>query len=154
MLVGHSLVRMRGVLIGLGLMLAGFQFLLTQVAAYLSRQGAFGQLSAFIPDFVRTAAGPSGLAFMSHTGIVSLGYFHPIVIAALVGLTIAIATEPAAEVESRFLDLTLSRPVRRADVITRTLLVLVVGGSCVLALMIVGTWTGVTCCTPADVERP
>ena len=61
-LVVHSLKRIRGLLIGLGLMLAAFQFLLTQVGAYLVRQSAFSQLSALIPDFVRTAAGPSALA--------------------------------------------------------------------------------------------
>src|SRR5437762_10762230 len=114
-LVGHSLTRIRGALIGLGLLLAGFQFLLTQVATYLMRQGAFTQLSALIPDFVRTAAGPEALAFMSFGGIVALGYFHPIVIAALVGLMITIATEPTGEIETRFVDLTLARPLRREE---------------------------------------
>ena len=95
-LVGYSLRRIRGLLIGLGLMLAAFQFLLTQVAAYLMRQSAFSQLSALIPDFVRTAAGPSALAFMSYTGIVGLGYFHPVVLTSLIGLMITIATEPSA----------------------------------------------------------
>ena len=67
-LVGHSLGRIRGVLVGLGLLLAGFQFLLTQVAGYLLRTSAFGQLSMIVPDFVRTIAGPS------IAGVVSFGY--------------------------------------------------------------------------------
>lgn len=153
-LVGHSLTRIRGALVALGLLLAAFQFLLTQVAAYLMRQNAFGQLSALMPDFVRTAAGPSALGFMSFTGIVALGYFHPVVITALVGLMITIATEPAGEVETRFVDLTLARPLRRLDVITRTLLVLIVAGGLMLGLMIAGTWTGLTYWTPANAERP
>ena len=153
-LVGHSLTRIRGVLIGLGLMLAGFQFLLTQVAVYLMRQSAFSQLSALIPDFVRTAAGPSALAFLSFTGIVGLGYFHPIVMAALVGLMISIATEPVGEVETRFVDLTLARPLARVDVVTRTLFVLVIAGTLMLGAMTLGTWTGLACCTPADAEGP
>jgi len=153
-LVAHSLRRIRGLLLGLGLMLAAFQFLLTQVAAYLVRQSAFSQLSALIPDFVRTAAGPSALAFMSFSGIVGLGYFHPVVLTALVGLMIAVATEPASEIEMRFVDLTLARPLTRVDSIARTLAVLVITAAAMLVLMVAGTWTGLTCCAPAGVEHP
>jgi ABC-2 type transport system permease protein len=153
-LVIHSLRRFRGVLIGLGLILAAFQFLLTQVAAYLARQSAFSLLSTLIPEFARTAAGPSALAFMSFSGIVGLGYFHPVVLAALISLMIAIATEPAAEVEARFVDLVLSRPLARADIIVRTIIVLIVAATGTLTLMIAGTWAGLTCCVPAEAERP
>ena len=149
-LAGYSLRRIRPMVCGLGLLLAAFQFLLTQVAGYLLRQSAFNQLSMLMPDFVREIAGPSAVAFMSFPGIVALGYFHPMIIASLVGLMIAIATEPAAEVETRFVDLTLARALTRVQVITRTLIVLVVSGSLVLALMTAGTWTGLTCCTPGD----
>jgi ABC-2 type transport system permease protein len=150
----HSITRIRPILIGLGILLAGFEFLLTQVAAYLMRRSAFSQLSALIPDFVRTAAGPAALAFMSFPGIVTLGYFHPLVIASLVGLMITIATEPAGEVEMRFTDLTLARPLIRASVITRTVLVLAVAGLVMLVLMMLGTWAGLSCCAPPDAERP
>jgi ABC-2 type transport system permease protein len=153
-LVRHSLTRSRGLMIGLGVMLGAFQFLLTQVAVYLMRQNAFSQLSLLIPDFVRTAAGPSALAFMSFGGIIGLGYFHPVVITALTGLMIAIATEPAAEVEMRFVDFTLARPIARRTIVVRTLIVLAIAGMAALALMIAGTWIGLTCCTPLDAERP
>ncbi len=153
-LVAHSLRRMRGVLVGLALLLAAFQFLLTQVAGYLLRTSAFGQLSTIVPDFVRNMAGPSMLGFMSFAGVVSFGYFHPIVIAALVGLMIAIATEPAAEVETRFVDLTLARALARSTVIARTLLSVGVAAMAMLGVMMAGTWTGLACCTPADVMRP
>ena len=153
-LARHSLMRIRGVLIGLGLLLAGFQFLLVQVAAYFARENAFNQLSALLPDFVRSMAGPSVLAFMSFGGIVSLGYFHPIVITALVGLMISIATEPAGEVETRFVDLALSRPITRHDAVTRSVLVLTGAGGLMLLLMLTGTWVGLACCTPAGAEAP
>jgi hypothetical protein len=149
-LAGYSLGRMRPVLFGLGLLLAAFQFLLTQVAGYLLRNSAFNQLSMLMPDFMRNIAGPSALGFMSFPGIVALGYFHPVIIASLVGLMIAIATEPAAEIETRFVDLTLARPLTRIQVITRTLLVLVASASMMLALMTAGTWAGLACCAPAD----
>lgn len=150
----HSLNRLRVIVIGISLVLAGFQFLLTQVAVFLMRSQAFGMLSTLVPDFLRSTAGPSMLVFMSFTGIVSLGYFHPIVLAALLGLTIAIATEPAAEVEARFDDLTLARPVARTALITRTLIVLIISGVVVLGLMAVGTWIGLACCTPPSAPRP
>ncbi|PYR27717.1 MAG: hypothetical protein DMF98_05080 [Acidobacteria bacterium] len=153
-LVGHSLRRIRGVLLGLGLLLAGFQFLLTQVAGYLLRRSAFGQLSALVPDFVRSVAGPSTLAFLSFGGIVGFGYFHPIVIAALIGLSIAIATEPVAEVEIRLVDLTLARPITRDEVITRTVLVVIVAAGAMLGLMAAGTSLGLACCTATDVKQP
>jgi ABC-type transport system involved in multi-copper enzyme maturation permease subunit len=153
-LVGHSLSRIRGVLVSIALLLAGFQFLLTQVATYLMRQSAFSQLSALLPDFARTIAGPSTLAFMSFSGIVSLGYFHPIVMSMLVGLMITIATEPAAEVEMRFVDLTLARPVARAALISRSLVLLVLAGTVMLGAMSLGAWIGLSCCTPADADRP
>jgi ABC-2 type transport system permease protein len=153
-LAGHSLVRLRGALIVLGVLLAGFQFLLTEVAAYLLREGAFSQLADLIPDFVRTAAGPEALGFMSFRGIVSLGYFHPIVLTSLVGLMITIATEPAGEAEMRFVDLILARPLTRVELITRTVLVLIAAGSLMLTLMVAGTFTGLACCAPAAAEPP
>src|SRR5262245_29254304 len=131
-LIGHSLRRVRAALIVLAILLTGFQFLLTQVAAYLIRRNGCNQLSDFVPDFIRTAIGPEALAFMSFSGVVSLGYFHPIVITALVGLTIAIATEATGEIEMRFVDLILARPLWRQALVVRTIVVLVVAGALML----------------------
>jgi ABC-type transport system involved in multi-copper enzyme maturation permease subunit len=153
-LVGHSLRRIRSALIVLAVLLAGFQFLLTQVASYLMRRNGFSQLSDFIPDFIRTAVGPEALAFMSFSGVVSLGYFHPIVMTALVGITIAIATEATGEIEMRFVDLTLARPLPRQALVIRTIVVLAIAGALMLVAMIAGTWTGLSCCVPADAEPP
>jgi ABC-type transport system involved in multi-copper enzyme maturation permease subunit len=150
----HSLRRVGGIVVGLGLLLAAFQFLLTQIATYLVRHSAFAQLSMLMPDFVRTVAGPSALAFMSFTGVVGLGYFHPVVIAATIGVTIVIATEPASEVETRFVDLTLARELTRADVISRSVLVFAASAVFVLGMMVAGTSVGLSCCTPVDIPRP
>jgi hypothetical protein len=153
-LAAHSLRRARPIVIGMALVLGGFQFLLTQVASFLLTSGGFSVMASLVPDFIRSMAGPSMLAFMSFEGVVSFGYFHPIVIAAHLGLAIAIATEPAAEAETRFADLTLARPVARHQVMTRTLVVLVAAETAVLLAMTLGTWTGLACCTPANAPRP
>jgi ABC-type transport system involved in multi-copper enzyme maturation permease subunit len=152
-LVGHSLRRVRAMVVATGLLLAAFQFLLTRVAAYFLSRGAFGQLTSLLPDFVRNAAGPSALALMSYKGIVAFGYFHPVVIATLVGLMIAVATEPAAEVETRFVDLTLARPLTRASLIARSLVVLLVTAAVLLGLMLVGTALGLVFGAPAGAPR-
>src|SRR6266481_2167562 len=110
-LAAHSLRRTRAIVIGMALVL----------------------------DFLRQMAGPSMLTFMSFVGVVAFGYFHPIVIAAHLGLAIAIATEPAAEIETRFADLTLARPLARHQVITRTIVVLVVAEAAVLLTMMTAT---------------
>jgi ABC-type transport system involved in multi-copper enzyme maturation permease subunit len=153
-LIGHSLRRVRAALIVLAILLTGFQFLLTQVAAYLMRRNGFNQLSDFVPDFIRSAIGPEALAFMSFSGVVSLGYFHPIVMTALVGLTIAIATEATGEIEMRFVDLALARPLPRQALVIRTVIVLAIAAGLMLTTMILGTWIGVSCCVPADAEPP
>jgi ABC-2 type transport system permease protein len=149
----HSLRRVRPIVVGTAAVLGGFQFLLTQVASYLMKSGGFSVMASLIPDFVRSMAGPSILASMSFEGVVAFGYFHPIVIAAHLGLAIAIATEPAAEVETRFADLALARPIRRGQVVTRTIIVLLVSETAVLLAMTLSTWTGVACCTPATAPR-
>ena len=153
-LAAHSLRRIRPIVLGMAIVLGGFQFLLTQVAVFLMRNRAFGMLASLVPDFIRSLAGPSMLAFMSFGGVVSLGYFHPIVLASLVGLAIAVATEPAAEVEKRFDDLLLARPVARHQVITRTVTVLVSVVAALLLVMTAATWSGLACCTPATAGRP
>src|SRR5881227_756995 len=153
-LARHSFRRTRSVVFGIAIVLAGFQFLLTQVAVFLMRNQAFALLTSLIPSYIRTMAGPSMVAFMSFGGVVSLGYFHPIVLASLLGLAIAIATEPAAEVETRFADLTLSRPMARHEVITRTVVLLAATVASLLAVMTAATWIGLICCTPPTAQRP
>jgi len=153
-LTAHSLRRTRALLVAVALLLCAFQFLLTQVAAYMYNRMAFNELASLFPDALRTFAGPSGMAFLSFSGVVALGYFHPVVVASLVGLTIAVATEPAAEIERRFVDLTLARPITRNIATARTGIVLAVVFGAVLSMMFVGTQIGLRCCTPAAAPRP
>jgi hypothetical protein len=153
-LAAHSLRRVRPMLIGLGLLLAAFQFLLVQMGAYLVRHSAFGALSGMMPDFIRAIVGPSAVAFMSFAGVVSLGYFHPMVIAAVVGVTIAIASEPAAEVETRFVDLTLARHLTRTAVVGRTWLVFATATVFIVGMMTAGSRVGLACCAPSEIDAP
>ena len=99
-LLRHSLGRLRGLVAAMAFVVALFQVLLVRVAGTLQESSGFGGLAAFVPPFVRQMAGEALFTFMSFPGIVCLGYFHPMIIAALCGMVIAAATEPAAEIET------------------------------------------------------
>ncbi|HET6372410.1 MAG TPA: hypothetical protein VFG76_03835, partial [Candidatus Polarisedimenticolia bacterium] len=71
-----------------------------------------------------------------------------------VGLMIALSTEPAAEIETRFVDLILSRPLARHWIITRSTLLPAVGIAVVLSLMLAGTWLGLTWLAPEGAVWP
>jgi hypothetical protein len=153
-LAAHSMRRLRPMLAGMAIVLGGFQFLLAQVAAYLLRTGGFTVMPSLVPDFLQQLSGPSMLTMMSFQGLVAFGYFHPMVLAAHLGLAIAIATEPVAEIEARFADMTLARPIARHQALTRTILVLLFAEALLLAAMSASTWAGLACCTPRDAPRP
>jgi hypothetical protein len=153
-LIAHSLVRVRGLVVGASVLLAGFQILLSLVGATVHRLDAFRGLVALLPPAVRELMGPAMLAMMSFGGVVCIGYFHPIVIAALVGVVIAVATEPAAEIETGFVDLALSRPLARYALITRTVVLVVLCPVLIVGLMMGGTWAGLYLFAPPGVVWP
>jgi ABC-2 type transport system permease protein len=138
----------------MGLLLAAFQVLLTLVARSLQDSNAFDQLSSMIPDFMRQLMGPTVVGLMSFSGIVTVGYFHIAVMGSLVGLSIALATQPASEVETKFMDLVLARPLARHWVITRTIALLIICIVSVLIMMMTGTWIGLRFLAPEGVNLP
>jgi len=154
LLLAYSMKRMRTLLLTMGVLLCAFQILMVAVARSVERSGAFAQLSALIPPFARELLGPSIAMFMSFAGIACLGYFHVAVMGALVGLSIAVATVPASEVEIGFMDLILSRPLARHWIITRSVVAAILSIAFVLGLMMLGTWIGLATLAPADAVRP
>lgn len=150
----NSLKRVRVLVLTLGVLLCGFQVLLTLVAASIQRSRGFDDLYSLVPDFFRQLMGPAFTGLMSYSGIVCVGYFHIAVMGSLVGLMVALATEPAAEIEKGFMDLILSRPLARRWVILRSLAVVVVSTILVLGLMMLGTWIGQRWLSPEGVVGP
>jgi ABC-2 type transport system permease protein len=153
-LAAHSLRRSRALVVVMLLLLAGFEMLLVKAAGELQQSNMFSSFTSILPPFVREMFGDSLLIFMSYSGLVAFGYFHPVVIAALVGLVITLATEPAAEVETRFLDLVLARPVPRHAVVLRSALLVAVVPGAVVGSMIAGTLAGLRWLSPAGVDTP
>jgi hypothetical protein len=152
-LLSHSFRRVRMLVLSAGALLAGFQLLLCLAAKAAQEMNAYGPLSALIPDFLRQLMGPSLFAIMSFSGIVCVGYFHFIVICALMGLTIAVMTEVSAEIEIRFMDLILSRPLARHWLITRSMLLLIGCSVFLLGAMALGSLLGLYLMAPAEMMR-
>src|SRR5579862_4311085 len=107
----HSLKRARTLILAMAVLLAGFQALLISYANSMRTSNTFDQMSATVPPFLRELMGPSFASMMSFRGIVCVGYFHPVVMGSLIALTIALATTPAAEIESGFMDRSEERRV-------------------------------------------
>jgi ABC-2 type transport system permease protein len=150
----HSIRRVRVLVLALGVLLGAFQVLLTLVARSIQRSQSFENLSAMIPGFFRQLMGPSFIGLMSFAGIVCVGYFHIAVMGSLTGITIAVATEPASEIETGFMDLILSRPLARHWVITRSIVLALICIVFLVGMMVLGTWTGLFLLAPADAAWP
>src|SRR6266403_690796 len=140
LLLSLSLKRSRTLLIATGLLLAAFQVLLVLIAGSIHHAGGFEQLASLLPPFARALLGPSLASVMSFSGIVCLGYFDLGIVIALLALTIALATVPASEIESGFMDLILARPLQRHWVITRTIALVLLAMLLMLMVMLAGTW--------------
>ncbi len=154
LLFAYSLKRVRTLVITTALLLAALQLVLIFVAGELHSTGAFDQLSALLPPFARELLGPSFAVVLSFGGIVCLGYFELAVMGALIALAVTLATVPASEVETGFMDLILARPLARHWIITRTVALTTLVTALLLATMVAGTWAGLQMFAPAGVQWP
>ena len=153
-LVRRSLARGRRVFLAAAAVLACFQGLLVVIAASFQQMRSFDLVSALMPMGVQQALGPGALALASFTGMVTFGYFHPIVVLAVIQLGAYAATEPAGEVEWGLFDLELARPLPRRTIVTRTLLVAFGTTAAIVAAMVGGTWVGLSAFAPPGARWP
>jgi hypothetical protein len=143
-LIAQSLRRVRKFLLAAGVLLAGFQVVLILQANSIQTSNTFAQMGDMVPAFARDVLGPSFVAFLTFKGIVCLGYFHPVVMGALVSVSLTLATIPVMEIETGFIDLVLARPVARHWIVTRSILVALISTAYLLAMMAIGTWIGLS----------
>ena len=153
-LIAQSLRRVRKFLLAAGVLLAGFQIVLILQANSIHTSNTFTQMGAMVPAFARDLMGPSFVAFLTFKGIVCLGYFHPVVMGALVSVALTLATIPVMEIETGFIDLVLARPVARHWIVTRSILVALISTAYLLAMMAIGTWIGLRCFAGKDAAWP
>lgn len=150
-LVGHSLRQRRHFLVAVDLVLFLFQIVMIYAASELHRKGAFAQLESVVPAFMQQWTNMVGLSFR---GIVLFGYSHPIVIIFLVAMAIAVSSEIGLEIESKFVDLLMARPLPRATPVLRSTIVLVVATVAALGSMFAGSWLGLTLIAPETATAP
>jgi ABC-2 type transport system permease protein len=153
-LVARSLARGARVFAAVAVILTAFQVLLVLVATTFQETRSFQLLTGLMPVGVQQSFGPGALMLASFAGLVTFGYFHPIVVLALIQLGVYAATEPAGEVEWGLFDLELARPVRRSAVVARSLLVALGVTGVTVAGMMAGTWGGLWLLAPEGVPWP
>ena len=153
-LIAQSLRRVRRFLLAAGVLLAGFQVVLILQANSIQASNSFAQMGELVPSFARDVLGPSFVAFLTFKGIVCLGYFHPVVMGALVAISLTLATIPVMEIETGFIDLVLARPVARHWIVTRSILVAVICIVYLLFMMAIGTWIGLNAFALRDAGWP
>ncbi|MEJ7606776.1 MAG: hypothetical protein WKF37_11030 [Bryobacteraceae bacterium] len=153
-LIVQLLHRVRKFLLAAGVLLAGFQVVLILQANAIQASNSFAKMGDLVPSFARDVLGPSFVMFLTFKGIVCLGYFHPIVMGALVSVSVTLATIPVMEIETGFIDLVLARPVARHWIVTRSILVAVISTVYLLAMMAFGTWIGLSKFAAKDAAWP
>ena len=146
--------RVRKLLLAAGVLLAGFQLILILQANSIQASNSFAQMADLVPSFVRDIMGPSFVTFLTFKGIVCLGYSHPVVIGALVSVSLTIATIPLMEIESGFVDLLLARPMARHWIVTRSIVVAHITIVYLLAMMALATWIGLSKFAVKDADWP
>jgi len=153
-LVIQLLRRVRKLLLTTGLLLTAFQIVLILQANSIQASNSFAKMGEMMPSFAREVLGPSFVMFLTFKGIVCLGYFHPIVMGALVTVSVVLATIPVMEIETGFIDLVLARPVARHWIVTRSILAALICAVYLLAMMALGTWIGLTKFAAKDAGWP
>ncbi len=153
-LVARSLARGRRAFGAALVILAIFQVLLVVVASSFQQTQSFTLMSALLPMGVQQALGPGAMMLASFAGMVTFGYFHPVIVLAVLLLAAHAATEPAGEVEWGLFDLELARPVRRRTIVTRSALVSFGMTAAVVATMVGGTFAGLAAMAPPGAPWP
>lgn len=149
-----SLKRATPLLVATGLLLAAVQAFRVLIAASVQKAGQFDQISALLPVFLRDFFGSSLGSVMTFNGIVCGVYFDTGFMVALLALAIALATQPAAEIESGFADLILARPLPRHWLVTRTIALVWFSTLLMLLMIVAGTWAGLVLFAPEGVAWP
>jgi ABC-2 type transport system permease protein len=153
-LVVRSITRTRGVLAGVSLLLGAFQVSLVLQAASYEEQQAFEALGRMVPGFVQRWLGDGMFALGSFGGVVSFGFFHPVVVLLVSIIAAFLASDPAADVEEGHVDLLLARPVGRHWLVSRSAVLMAACPTALALLMMIATWTTAALVAPASARWP
>ena len=141
-LAWRSLTQGRFVVLGALILVTGLQVVIVGQASALEQARGFSRMAELLPAFLQQGLGSKALLLATFQGTVAFGYFHPVVSVLVSVLGVYFATEPAHEVESRLVDLTMARSVPRHVLITRALLLAVALVITASVLMFAGSQVG------------
>jgi hypothetical protein len=150
-LVRHSLHRWRGFFGATAIVLIAVQFFMILAARSLELSGRFRLVEAVMPAFM---AQWTNMMAASFAGFVLFGYSHPLVQLFLVATAIGVGSEPAAEIDTKFIDLLMARPLPRSAAVNRTLVMLVLVAAGAIVCMVGATWGGLRLLAPASARLP
>lgn len=153
-LVRRSAVQARYVLLGCLCLLCGFQIVVVGQASAIEEAQSFGRMAEFVPAFLQRGLGSKVMLLATFKGTVAFGYFHPVVAVLVSVLAVYVTTEPAHEVESGLVDLTLARAVPRHRILTRSLLLAAAAVGAAVVLMASGTWVGLRLFASPSFDAP
>ena len=145
-LLRRSFARHRALIAALAALLSAFQILDIVVAYNLQKNVAYSQFADMVPAFIQEAMG--GALVATFLGAVAVGFVHPLVMLSLSCGAIYLASEPAGEVEEGLVDLVVARPVPRHLIVSRSLVVYVMGTLVVVGAMFATSRATVLWLTP------
>lgn len=138
----RSIAQSSRILLGVMALLVGFQLLIVIQASAYQQSHSFGRIAELMPGYLQRGLGNMALLLASFPGMVTVGYFHPVIVMMLALLAIHLATEPAHDVETGLVDLVLARSIPRHYLVTRSLLLMVFVVAMSALAMGAGTWVG------------
>ncbi len=153
-LVMRAAARALALLVAVAAMLAGLQVLVVVIAADQYRSGSFDLLMRIAPSFVQRQLGDSLPLLLSFPGLVTFGYFHPVVILTITMVAALVASEPAGDVERGYVDLLLARSIPRHWLLTRSLLLVLTVPVLLVLVMMATTWAALAAFAPPAAPRP
>lgn len=153
-LVQRSIGRVVGLLAGLAAVLAGLQWILVLVAAQQEQSQSFDLIAKLAPAFVQRQFGSMMPAFLSFGGLITFGYFHPVVVLMVAVFAAFIGSELVADVEGGQVDLLLARPLARHWLVTRSLLLVLLGPVALVVIMMISSRIALGVFAPEGAEWP
>jgi len=126
-LFARNLRHHRLLLLALLFMMALLEMLIVWIAGHIeSGPGIRELLEQLLPLSMRQLFG-SQIELISFTALAGFGFQHPFALAGAIAFIIVVATIPAGEQESGFLDLLMARPVPRSSYFLAVLALLLLG---------------------------
>jgi ABC-type transport system involved in multi-copper enzyme maturation permease subunit len=153
-LMRRSAAHARFVLLACLCLLTAFQIVIVGQASALEEAHGFSRMAEFVPAFLQRGLGNKSLLLVTFKGTLAFGYFHPVVAILISVLAIYFVTEPAHEVESGLVDVTLARSVPRHVLLSRSLLLATGAVAAATLLMAAGTRVGLRLFGSPEFDAP